>query len=183
MVEAIVVFTHTKKIGIRRLLNVNELSDTIVITAGMAASTNVCQVSSAGFIHACLIVGNAAIKLMPKEDAIATVGELKINQNIKPTTAPPWHKPSKIDSLAVPYFIPTTTTANVAIAAPIINNAVRDSWAVNAAAIAKLFSKPQVNHETMFGRVLPLIVSTIYGVVENTATTEAIIARVSLIIY
>jgi hypothetical protein len=181
MIEAIVVFMQTKKIGIKRLLNVNELRDTIVIAAGIAPNANVCQVSSAGFSQACLIVGSAAIRLMPNEDDIATVGELKMSQNIRPATAPAWHSPSNTDNLALPYFRPAATTARVAIEAPIINKAVRDSCAVKAAAMAILFNKPQVNHDTTFGRVLPLKTSIIYGVVENIAITAAIMAKASFI--
>lgn len=178
---AIVVFIQTKKIGISKLSKVNELKDMMVSAAGMAPSAKVCQVSSAGFSQACLIVGKAAIRLMPNDEDIATVGELKINQNIKPTTAAAWHRPSNTVSFALPYFRPNITTARVAIEAPIISSAVRDSWAVKAAAIAILFSSPQVNHETIFGRVLPFIVSIMYGVVEKTAITAATIAKVSFI--
>jgi hypothetical protein len=181
MIEAIVVFMQTKKIGIKRLLNVNELKDTIVIAAGIAPNANVCQVSSAGLNQACRIVGRAAIKLIPNEDDIATVGELKTSQNIRPAIAPAWHRPSNTDNLALPYLIPNATTARVAIEAPIISNAVRDSCAVKAAAMAILFSSPQVNQDTMFGRVLPLKTSTIYGVVEKTAITAATIAKASFI--
>ena len=125
----------------------------------MTTSIYVCQVSSWGSTHECLRVGSAAKTSTVMTAIVATVGELKISQSISPVIAPAWHNPSNNESLAYPYFMPATATKSVPVVSPSNSKAVRGSWAAKAAAIAIPVKRLHVNHEIMFGRVLPLIVS------------------------